>query len=192
MSKNFGRPLGRTPGRFWAIAPISYDEANEGSDSSPEKPCSPVASARPLSYLCRTPISRECDLQHGSSSSLQRKQRKRRVQKEMAIQFSLGKSISDLDCLTDHDHLDRRSNLRNMPVLPPSTFMLENFDAREWIMIQRKKNKMKASLASRRQRGQRGSWRLIGGSSTVSSSLSQRLLDPVSNFKANVVAWRCT
>jgi hypothetical protein len=74
-----------------------------------------------------------------------------------------------------------------MPVLLPSIFMLEDFDSREWIMIQRKKNKMKVSMPIHQQPGWRGSRRLIGDSSMVSPSLSQRVLDPVSKIKSSVV-----
>jgi hypothetical protein len=66
-----------------------------------------------------------------------------------------------------------------MPVLSPTTFLLDKFDANEWILIQRRRNKTKNSNRNRvadRQRGCRMSCRSL----TVSLCLSQWALSPVS------------
>jgi hypothetical protein len=162
-----GRPLGR----FWAIASASDNEIDDDAGLSPALICSMVSPSRSLSYICRTPASEDCDLERGSVKSLEKKEKKRRNQQKLVMEFGSGEQDVFCDRITSFRCFDRRVSQRKLHVLPPTTFLLDNFDAKEWIMIQRRRHKAKPSPMNRWTGRWRGCWRLIRSPTVSSSSL---------------------
>jgi hypothetical protein len=123
-------------GRFWAIAGESDDEEEDAGGSSP----SPL-SARSVAYLCRSPTPIPCDLQDLSSHSLKKKERKRRIQRETAT-LMRGMVSPIFDSCIQNPFAGTSHAERKLPVLSPTMFCLETFDATEWIQVQRRRRKV--------------------------------------------------
>jgi hypothetical protein len=132
-----GEPLGEPLGRFWAIASDSDDE-DDVSGGSPPSPLSARASA----YLCRSPEPVSCDLPFESSAALKKKEQKRRLQREMA------RMVQGMDSpvfSSPSRSTGTSTPKKKLPVLSPSTFLLDFFDAEEWVLVQRKWRKVRQS-----------------------------------------------
>nr|XP_051217364.1 uncharacterized protein LOC127334860 [Lolium perenne] len=140
MSVICGGTLGGRFGRLWA------DEANsdedEGSDEdSPARKARSIGSPS-LSYL-HVPEDGDRSLGSRGSAAHLRREEKRRLQREAATFLRSGtfsSSTSDQTSPAVSSRPARRTNLR-LPVLSPSSFILQNYDAAEWVLIQRKKRK---------------------------------------------------
>jgi hypothetical protein len=131
-------PVGATPlgGRFWVLADVRSDEEEENS------PITDQSWAR--RYVSNSDLS-DCV---PSSARRLRRDRKRRMQrwaaKELAVSPSAVRSPSS------PEEMIRQSPGKKLPVLEPSTFILEEFNASEWITVFRRERK-KIARSSHRQ-----------------------------------------
>jgi hypothetical protein len=122
-------PVGATPlgGHFWVLADVRSDEEEENS------PISDQSWAR--RYVSNSYLS-DCV---SSSARRLRRDCKRRMQrwaaKELAISPSAVRSPSS------PEERMRQSPGKKLPVLEPSTFILEEFNASEWITVFRRERK---------------------------------------------------
>ena len=100
-------------------------------------------------------------------SAILRREEKKRLQRVAAMEMNNGKPSGEFLCSVPV--CPRRSLLRIMkvvlPVLPPSTSLLDSFNADEWMLVQRRKNRMRRALAS---------WRRLKGSPPARSSGSSQ------------------
>lgn len=112
-------------------------------------------------------------------SSVKRKEEKKRRQREAAISLALDPEVHS-DAVTKVCRLHHSNPRRDMMIMPPSTFVLQNFDASEWTMVQRRK-----SILARQRFVNRGRGGLICRSSRASpdieSGMLVRPLDSVAN-----------
>jgi hypothetical protein len=141
-----GDPLG---GRFWAIASSTGDEDGLSVVDSDE---SPELLSRSLSYLDRAPSPVRCDLSADSVKALDRREKKKKMQREMARILDEGMSpFSTHGCLSN---AAGRPELREkkpestlkLPALSPTTFLLDSFNAADWIAVTRRRRKEFAKI----------------------------------------------
>jgi hypothetical protein len=132
-----GEPLQEKLGRFWAIAGDSEDEEEDAGGS----PLS-LLSASMTNYLCGSPTPIQCDLQIILSSSLKRKERKQRMQRETTV-LMRGMDSSPSNSFTQNLSTGASPVEKRLPVLSPTTFFLETFNAKEWIQVQRRRRKVR-------------------------------------------------
>jgi hypothetical protein len=96
-----------------------------------------------LLYLRSVPEDEQRSLGSQGSAAYLRSEERRRMQREAARVLRSGKDISfasDQTLPSVTKMPGRRTNLR-LPVLSPSSFLLQNFDAAEWVLVQRRKRK---------------------------------------------------
>jgi uncharacterized iron-regulated protein len=136
-------PLERRLGRFWAISPES-DEESTGSDDECDAASSPAVCNSPetdrsIAYLCEMPVAVPCDLQEMSSKALLRKEKKKKKKKRQRSMAVVLQGMNSTSFSLDYGQFsaDRRMLKIKEPVLSPSTFFLDSFDAAEWIAVQR-------------------------------------------------------
>jgi hypothetical protein len=116
-------------GRFWALA----DESSDGEDQ--EALISDLAGTD--KYILNSNSSND-----GSSSSRKsRRENKRNLQCWAARELAISPSRSK-DVFTS-DRAGRSDSGKKLPMLLPSTFVLEDFNVKEWIMITRRERKKK-------------------------------------------------
>jgi hypothetical protein len=127
-------------GKFWALGSLVGDD--DGVVGSP-------ISSSSEAFWSGSPD------RSGPSSSRRADKRieKRRLQREAA------RILVDSSLEVCVPSPSRRSlvDLR-IPVLPPSTFLLESFDAKEWIRVQRIKNKQRYNKGMVVRSSRFGSW----------------------------------
>jgi hypothetical protein len=125
-------PLG---GRFWVLADARSDEEEEDSLIADR--------SKARRYVSNSDVS-NCS---PSSARRLRRDRKRRMQrwaaKELAVSPSVARSRSSPEKM-------RQSPGKKLPVLEPSTFLLEEFNANEWIAVFRRERKNLARSSHRR------------------------------------------
>jgi hypothetical protein len=133
-SANCGEPLRANSGRFWALA----DDA--ASESSVEDDDPVTGFSR---YLDCSPASEGCVMVEAEISALRRREEKKRRQRQAAITINSGAFLDSVQSVSADVDRQRRSSGRKQkictPVLSPSTFLLDSFDATEWILVQRRR-----------------------------------------------------
>jgi hypothetical protein len=169
MSAISGGPLGATRGRFWSLSSGDDDDSDDSYESgdgqdSDDGPgvgsdagnvqVSPVAiSLKAISVYYKTPDEEPCSLPSSTASALLRRELKKLRQREAAIQLipgtpeSPGSSFSPFQKFTA---IGRKVRIQSL-VLSPSTFLLDSFDAFEWVLVQRR-------IRLNRGRQRRGVW----------------------------------
>ncbi|XP_051185830.2 uncharacterized protein [Lolium perenne] len=145
-----GGTLQANLGRFWALSQNTGDEDCDGVPTV----VSPAAEGRPLSYLCATPVEEDCTLTELQKSAIQRREEKKRRQREAAQILRSGKSPIQSDvCLSSMSRIKTKKKTSFVqPVLSPSIFALESFNAAEWILVHRRKRKMQKEWRATRRR----------------------------------------
>jgi hypothetical protein len=132
--------LGATGGRFWSL---SSGEDSEDGDEGRDEDLPVEISLEALSAYCKTPNAESCTLPSSTSSAVRRREQKRLRQRAAAMQLlsgtpdslrSTGSPCSKFTPMT-------RKVQFQTPILSPTTFMLESFDASEWVMVQRRQRK---------------------------------------------------
>lgn len=150
MTVFHGDPLQTNLGRFWALAENADDDDCDGEATA----ASPAAEAMDLSYLCRTPVEEACTLTELQKSAIQRREEKKRRQREVAQLLRSAKSpnLSGVSFSSVSRITTAKKTSFVQPVLSPSTFALESFNAAEWILVHRRKRKMQMEWRARRRR----------------------------------------
>jgi hypothetical protein len=144
MTGFHGRPLRASPGRFWALAQGS--DADDTDEDDGEELVSPAIG--PLAYLCRTPVEEACGLAEAATSAIRRREEKRRRQREAAQILRSGENPSLLDNGVMSSVSRCEMKKQALPVLSPTTFALEKFDAAEWISVYRRKRRAQMTRRS--------------------------------------------
>lgn len=142
-----GGTLGATRERFWSIAP----DADSGEDSyrdSGHEDAEGSPAVSPDEYLaaCKTPEKEDCDLSAKTSSAVLRRERKKIRLQEAAIllhsgtRSSPGCSLSSGSKFSSSSAAVQSRKVRfRSPILSPTTFLLDSFDAAEWVVVQRRR-----------------------------------------------------
>jgi hypothetical protein len=116
-SQGGAAPLG---GHFWVLADARSDEEEEDS---------PIADqSKALMYVSNSDLS-DCAPSSARRLRRDRKRMQRWAAKELAISPSVARSPSSPEKMMRH------SPGKKLPVLEPSTFLLEEFNANEWITV---------------------------------------------------------
>lgn len=104
-----------------------------------------------LSYLFRTPTEEVCGLTELEISAIQRREEKKRRQREAAQTLRSGESLFLFDdgSLPSENRFTMRRESYVLPVLSPTTFALETFDATEWISVHRRKRRSQMERRAR-------------------------------------------
>jgi hypothetical protein len=144
LHENCGEPLQATQGRFWALAQES--DADDTEDEYGETPVA-TPTVGSLTYVCRTPAEEACGLAELANSAIRRREEKKRRQREAAKTLQSGEYsfLFDDALLPSASRFTTKKHI--LPVLSPSTFALENFDAAEWISVYQRKRR--AQMARR-------------------------------------------
>jgi hypothetical protein len=117
-SQGGAAPLG---GRFWVLADARSNEEEEDSPISDQ--------SKALRYVSNSDLS---DCAPLSARRLRRDHKRRMLRwaaKELAVSPSAARSPSS------PEKMMRQSPRKKFPVLVPSTFLLEEFNANEWITV---------------------------------------------------------
>jgi hypothetical protein len=129
-----GESLEANLGRFWALAD------DEISVSSVEDEDTVTWISR---YLVCSPASEGCTLVEAGASALRCREEKKRRQRLAAITLKLGEFFdsvqSDFSAAVREHRFSGRKPKICTPVLSPSTFLLDSFDASEWVHVQRRR-----------------------------------------------------
>ncbi|KAM0832585.1 hypothetical protein ACQ4PT_064800 [Festuca glaucescens] len=138
-------------GRFWAIADVDSDGK---SDYLVEEDDGPAVED---DYFVRTPVSVDCVLQETARVSKRiEKQRRQRLDSTV---LNLSSSPVHVHAGVDQPKFFRSSPVaRRGPILSPSIFTEDSFDAKEWIMVTRRKTR----ASTRRRAG----WPAAGASAS--------------------------
>jgi hypothetical protein len=121
--------VGRPGGRFWALA------SPESSDDEVET-ISPFSASGSPSYAASPTTIKE------SSSRVVKRFVKRRNQQEAArVLFHSPLEVCSLPAVSSPSPSSPSRPSLKIPVLSPSTFLLQNFNASEWIRVFRRNNR---------------------------------------------------
>lgn len=144
--------MGRSNGRFWAISPES-DCESDGESS--ESDSSSIASGSTSWEHCLTPESARSIALKEKSSDLSRreaKRRRKRFQMQTRMQVRSEIDLNSLICSKSTSGSGaspaRASVKPREAVLSPSSFLLENFNAEEWVLVRRRRRRASISAAS--------------------------------------------
>jgi hypothetical protein len=151
MSAISGGPLGATRGLLWSLSSgkDSDDDkdSNDGSDNGSDEgnvEDSPVGiSLEALSAYCKTPDAELCTLPSSTSSAVHWREQKKIQQREAAIQLRPGTPCSPASSVSTISKFAAKTRKVQFesPVISPTTFLLESFDAVEWVVVQRRRRK---------------------------------------------------
>ena len=150
-----------------------------------------MTSTANLRYWCDSPVESLCrSLEEISTSVLSKREEKRRLKRRITADLASGGMSSDRTSGTGtplvlHDPLVHAGSMqRPRPsIFPPSTFLLESFNAAEWTEVHRRRIKASNQLRPRQRR------RPLSSSSTARFNFNQRadFQDHDSNFENIVV-----
>ena len=126
-------------GRFWALSQISDEDEDCGEVSDP--PSAVTTSDRGSEYW-RSSAPETCSLRVSTLSAVRRREEKRRGQRQAAMALHPGE-FSDRFIRPLLTNVCRSPERRTkiLPVMEPSTFLLDSFDAAEWMIVQRRKRR---------------------------------------------------
>jgi hypothetical protein len=119
-------------------------------------------------YLAGKTAPKDYTLVEENLSALRRREDKKRRQRQAAIALRSGQYLHSSDSGFSSNLCRSRPTRSNpsLPVLSPTTFLLDSFDAAEWIVVRRRRNKLK-----RLYRGQRRSSALFRSPMQMSSMI---------------------
>jgi hypothetical protein len=106
------------------------------------------------SYPCRPPVEEDCVLVEMAFSAVRHREEKRRKQREavQTLLSGMSSSFSDEFSLPINGCRSKMRSVPSLTVLSPSTFLLETFNAAEWVYVHRKRRKMQKEKRARRHR----------------------------------------
>ena len=173
-----GEAICATRGRFWCISPDSDDEGSDGLDGG--SPVSPAAVSPSLSVYARTPPEGSSHRRKESGRG-EKRMRKRALAREVArIVCSVeepGTRLKSADVAGSPEVGSSGRRSKSLELLPPSTFVLDNFEQGEWTVVQRRSRTPRSTLVQ----GGRSSPASVAGV-VEDRVLSPGSVDPGLNF----------